>query len=29
MVADYMRRKSADYDRWIGGMVRFRRKLLG
>jgi NAD(P)-dependent dehydrogenase (short-subunit alcohol dehydrogenase family) len=29
MVADYMRRKTADYDRWIGGMVRFRRKLLG
>ena len=28
-VADYMRRKTADYDRWIGGMVRFRRKLLG
>ena len=29
MVVDYMRRKTADYDRWIGGMVRFRRKLLG
>ena len=29
VVADYMRRKTADYDRWIGGMVRFRRKLLG
>jgi NAD(P)-dependent dehydrogenase (short-subunit alcohol dehydrogenase family) len=29
MVADYMRRKTADYDRWIGGMVRFRSKLLG
>jgi NAD(P)-dependent dehydrogenase (short-subunit alcohol dehydrogenase family) len=29
MVADYMRRKTADYDRWIGGMVRLRRKLLG
>ncbi len=28
-VADYMRRKTADYDRWIGGMVRLRRKLLG
>jgi NAD(P)-dependent dehydrogenase (short-subunit alcohol dehydrogenase family) len=29
VVAEYMRRKSADYDRWIGGMDRLRRKLLG
>ena len=25
-VAEYMQRKTADYDRWIGGMRRFRRK---
>jgi NAD(P)-dependent dehydrogenase (short-subunit alcohol dehydrogenase family) len=29
VVAEYMRRKTADYGRWIGGMVRLRRKLLG
>jgi NAD(P)-dependent dehydrogenase (short-subunit alcohol dehydrogenase family) len=27
-VATYMQRKSADYDRWIGGMQRFRRKFV-
>lgn len=26
-VADYMQRQAADYDRWIGGMRRFRRRL--
>jgi short-subunit dehydrogenase len=25
-VAEYMQRKTSDYDRWIGGMRRFRRK---
>ena len=28
-VLEYMRRKSADYDRWIAGMVRFRSRLSG
>ncbi len=28
-VADYMRRKTADYDRWIGGMARLQEKLYG
>jgi NAD(P)-dependent dehydrogenase (short-subunit alcohol dehydrogenase family) len=27
-VTQYMQRKTADYDRWIGGMRRFRRKFL-
>jgi len=27
-VADYMQRKTADYDRWLGGMRRFRRKFV-
>jgi NAD(P)-dependent dehydrogenase (short-subunit alcohol dehydrogenase family) len=27
-VAGYMQRKSADYDRWLAGMSKFRRKLL-
>jgi NAD(P)-dependent dehydrogenase (short-subunit alcohol dehydrogenase family) len=27
-VAVYMQRKTADYDRWIGGMQRFRRKFV-
>lgn len=27
MVADYIRRKSADYDRWLGGMAKLRRSL--
>jgi NAD(P)-dependent dehydrogenase (short-subunit alcohol dehydrogenase family) len=27
-VAQYMQRKTADYDRWIGGMRRFRRKFV-
>jgi NAD(P)-dependent dehydrogenase (short-subunit alcohol dehydrogenase family) len=27
VVADYMKRKTADYDRWIGGMVRLRKRL--
>ena len=28
-VADYCQRKAADYDRWIAGMQRFRRKIEG
>ncbi|MDX1381437.1 MAG: hypothetical protein R3233_09970, partial [Xanthomonadales bacterium] len=28
-VATYFRRKADDHDRWIGGMQRFRRRLLG
>ena len=28
-VLEYMRRKTADYDRWIGGMNRLMRKLTG
>jgi NAD(P)-dependent dehydrogenase (short-subunit alcohol dehydrogenase family) len=27
MVADYMRNKTAEYDRWIGGMAKFQRTL--
>jgi NAD(P)-dependent dehydrogenase (short-subunit alcohol dehydrogenase family) len=27
MVADYMKKKTADYDRWIGGMAKFQRTL--
>ena len=27
-VAEYVRRKGSDYDRWIAGMIRFRRRLL-
>ena len=26
-VREYMARKTSDYDRWLGGMRRFRRKL--
>ena len=26
-VATYIQRKSGDYDRWIGGMRKFRRSL--
>lgn len=26
-VTDYIKRKSADYDRWVGGMRKFRRSL--
>jgi len=26
-VAAYMQRKTGDYDRWIGGMRKFRRSL--
>jgi hypothetical protein len=28
-VLDYMRRKTADYGRWIGGMSRLRQRLDG
>jgi NAD(P)-dependent dehydrogenase (short-subunit alcohol dehydrogenase family) len=28
-VLEYMRRKTADYDRWIGGMNRLQRRLKG
>jgi hypothetical protein len=28
-VRTYVQRKAADHDRWIAGMQRFRRKLLG
>jgi NAD(P)-dependent dehydrogenase (short-subunit alcohol dehydrogenase family) len=28
-VATYFKRKADDYDRWLGGMRRFRNKLLG
>jgi len=28
-VVEYMRRKNADYDRWIGGMNRLHRRLTG
>ena len=28
-VLEYMRRKTADYGRWIGGMNRLMRKLTG
>jgi len=28
-VLDYMRRKTSDYDRWIGGMNRLQLRLLG
>ena len=28
-VLEYMRRKTSDYDRWIGGMNRFMKKLNG
>ncbi len=28
-VTDYMQRKTADYDRWLRGMQRFRRKFVG
>ena len=27
VVADYIKRKTADYDRWLGGMAKLRRKL--
>ncbi len=28
-VKEYMQRKTSDYDRWIGGMQRLRKKFLG
>ena len=28
-VAEYMRRKAGDYDRWLAGMRRFRRRITG
>ena len=28
-VATYFRRKADDHDRWISGMRRFRRKMMG
>ena len=28
-VLDYMRRKTADYDRWVGGMNRLQQRLSG
>ena len=29
IVRTYMQRKTADYDRWLGGMRRLRGKVLG
>jgi hypothetical protein len=29
IVRTYMQRKTADYDRWLGGMRRLRSKVLG
>jgi short-subunit dehydrogenase len=29
VVLDYMRRKTENYDRWIGGMAKLRRRLSG
>jgi hypothetical protein len=29
IVRTYMQRKTADYDRWLGGMRRLRAKVLG
>ena len=28
-VTTYVQRKAADHDRWVGGMRRFRRRLMG
>jgi hypothetical protein len=29
VVLTYMQRKTADYDRWLGGMRRLRGKMMG
>jgi hypothetical protein len=28
MVLNYMRNKTGDYDRWIGGMAKLRRAIM-
>ena len=28
-VLDYLRRKTEDYDRWLGGMARLKQKFEG
>jgi hypothetical protein len=29
IVLDYMRNKTSNYDRWIGGMNKLMRKIVG